>query len=446
MFEVQEKPKLVERAFLVGVEYPGDEHDNTDLLLDELNDLVETLQIAVGGREIVRIKNPRAKFLLGPGKTIEIIQLARKHKCDCIVFDVDLSPGQQRNWETESHSCVIDRQEVILDIFADRAQSKEAVLQVDLAQMQYSLPRLKRAWTHLSRQRGGGVTQRGEGEAQLELDQRMVRTRITRLKKEISGVVKHRAVQRKRRQKVPVPSAAIVGYTNAGKSSLLNRLTGASVLAEDKLFATLDPTTRHLILPSGQKMLLTDTVGFVRRLPHHLINAFKATLEEAVVSDFLIHVIDVTSSQTDQYRKTTLDVLKELGADEKRIITVYNKIDLLDTDQRRNVNLKSSAGCYRVSTQTGEGINALIKKMETFLEDSIEFMELLIPHHRYDLVSKLHELGGVQKEKAIEEGVFIQGNVPRVLLNQFIPFKIPPINGSLSRINGVNIDNKDIPR
>ena len=446
MFEVQEKPKLVERAFIVGVEYPDDEHDQIDLLLNELNDLVETLEIKVCGRVIVRIKNPRAKFLLGPGKAKEIIQLARRHRCDCIVFDVDLSPGQQRNWEHESKNCVIDRQEVILDIFADRAQSKEAVLQVDLARMQYSLPRLKRAWTHLSRQRGGGVTQRGEGEAQLELDQRMVRTRIAKLKKEILGVVKHRAVQRKRRQKVPVPTAAIVGYTNAGKSSLLNRLTGASVLIEDKLFATLDPTTRHLPLPSGQKILLTDTVGFVRRLPHHLINSFKATLEEAVVSDFLIHVIDITSPQIDQYRKITLNVLKELGADEKRIITVYNKIDLLDNEKQNDIKFNTGNDSYYISTQTGEGIDALMDQMDVFLEDSISYMELLIPHHRYDLVSRLHEVGGVKNEKAIEKGVFIQGNIPRLLVNQFIPFKIRSNNGTLSHINGEQINFKDMHR
>ena len=443
MFEVQEKPKLVERAFIVGVEYPGDNHENTELLLDELYDLVETLQITVGGREVVRIKKPRAKFLLGPGKAQDIVQLAYKHQCDCIIFDVDLTPGQQRNWEIESKICVVDRQEVILDIFAERAQSKEAVLQVDLARMEYSLPRLKRAWTHLSRQRGGGVTQRGEGEAQLELDQRMVRTRIARLKKELSGVVKHRTVQRKRRQKVPVPTAAIVGYTNAGKSSLLNQLTGASVPTDDKLFATLDPTTRYLILPSGQKILLTDTVGFVRRLPHHLINAFKATLEEAVVSEFLIHVIDITSSQTEQYRETTLNVLKELGADEKRIITVFNKIDQLDLDQRRDINIKSGGDCCCVSAQTGEGIDNLINRMETFLGDSITLMELIIPYQRYDLVSRLHECGAVKKEHSREEGVFIQGNIPRPLLNQFMPYSIRPYKGAVPRINGEQIDIKD---
>lgn len=445
MFEVQEKPILVERAFIVGIEYPDDEHDQIDLLLDELNDLVETLGIKVCSREIIRIRTPRAKFLLGPGKVREVIQLARKYKCDCIVFDADLSPGQQRNWEHESKTCVIDRQEVILDIFADRAQSKEASLQVDLARMQYSLPRLKRAWTHLSRQRGGGTTQRGEGEAQLELDQRMIRTRITKLKKDIGKIVKQRSLQRKRRQKVSIPTAAIVGYTNAGKSSLLNHLTGASVLIEDKLFATLDPTTRQLTLPSGQKILLTDTVGFIRRLPHHLISSFKATLEEAVVSDFLIHVIDITGPQIDQYRKTTLNVLKELGSDEKQIITVFNKIDLLDSKQRNDIKFNTGIGSYYVSTKTGEGINTLINQMDVFLGDSMSFMELLIPHNRYDLISRLHQMGGIKNEKVAEEGVYIQGNVPRLLVNQFISFKMHPINGISNRINGEHIDYKNKP-
>ncbi len=446
MFEVEEKPKLVELAFLVGVEYPGDKPSDTESLLDELRDLVETLQINVGGREVVRIKKPKNKFLLGTGKTEEIINLAKKSGCDCIIFDVELSPGQQRNWERESKICVIDRQEVILDIFAERAQTKDAVLQVELARMEYSLPRLKRAWTHLSRQRGGGVTQRGEGEAQLELDQRMVRTRIAHLKRELTNVVRHRTLQRKRRQKVPVPTAAIVGYTNAGKSSLLNRLTGASVLVEDKLFATLDPTTRYLVLPSGQKLLLTDTVGFVQKLPHHLVDAFKATLEEAVVSDFLIHVIDITSSQKVQHRDTTLSVLKELGADEKKIITVYNKIDLQPSEQDRAIIPKSGPNTCCLSAHTGAGIENLINRMEGLLEDGITPMALIIPHQRYDLVSQLHKCGAVKKEYSREDGVFIQGNIPRQMLKQFKPYSIRAYNGSFTHVNGENIDIEDKSR
>ena len=222
-------------------------------------------------------------------------------------------------------------------------------------------------------------------------------------------------------------------------------MTGASVLIEDKLFATLDPTTRQLTLPSGQKILLTDTVGFIRRLPHHLISSFKATLEEAVVSDFLIHVIDITGPQIDQYRKTTLNVLKELGSDEKQIITVFNKIDLLDSKQRNDIKFNTGIGSYYVSTKTGEGINTLINQMDVFLGDSMSFMELLIPHNRYDLISRLHQMGGIKNEKVAEEGVYIQGNVPRLLVNQFISFKMHPINGISNRINGEHIDYKNKP-
>lgn len=266
MIDIKEKPKMVERALLVGVAQANTTEKEVSLLLDELEELVNNLGILVVRKEIVRLREYQARFLLGTGKVNYIKNLAFAEECDCIVFDEMLSPAQQRNWEAETKLCVIDRQEVILDIFAERAQTREAVLQVDLARSEYNLPRLKNAWTHLSRQRGGGTTQRGEGEAQIELDQRMVRNRIAKLKRELEQVVQHRMTQRKQRQRVPVPTAAIVGYTNAGKSSLLNCITGADVLAANKLFATLDPTTRQAELPSGQKILLTDTVGFVRKL------------------------------------------------------------------------------------------------------------------------------------------------------------------------------------
>ncbi|HQU09892.1 MAG TPA: GTPase HflX, partial [Opitutales bacterium] len=249
--------------------------------------------------------------------------------CTKIVIDHEIAPAQQRHWEAFSKMEVIDREEVILDIFQSRAYTKEAVLQVELATLQYMLPRLKRAWTHLSRQRGGGALQRGEGETQLEIDQRLVHKRIARVKRELAEVVQHRSVQRKARLRIPLPTAAIVGYTNAGKSSLLNLMTGAGVLAENKLFATLDPTTRRFELPGGQTLLVTDTVGFIRRLPTHLVDAFKATLEEALVADVLIHVIDVSHPQAQAHYSTTLEVLTSLGADPKKMVTVFNKLDLL---------------------------------------------------------------------------------------------------------------------
>src|SRR3954462_1943462 len=264
------RPNILERAFLVGVQTSEMRDGEGAELLSELKELVENLRITVTRSTLVNLRRPTPALLLGSGKAEELIALAKEDGADVIVFDEALSPGQQRNWEEMSGLAVIDRQEVILEIFADRARTREAILQVALARMEYSLPRLTRAWTHLSRQRGAG-SMGGEGETQLEQDRRIVRDRITHLKAELASVVKQRDVQRRRRQRVPIPTTAIVGYTNAGKSSLLNQLTGAAVLAADKLFATLDPTTRQLELPDGRKLLVTDPVGFIRRLPHRLV-------------------------------------------------------------------------------------------------------------------------------------------------------------------------------
>lgn len=338
MFEIKEKPKMVERALLVGVYRRGDDERIARNLLDELAELTRTLGIGIVGDQLVRIQQPQPKFFVGSGKAEEICELARELQADVIVFDNELTPAQQRSWESHSKLCVIDRHEVILDIFAKRAQTKEARLQVALARMEYSLPRLTRAWTHLSRQ-GGGVGAKGEGETQLETDRRLVRKRIDKLKTELTEVRARRATQRKQRERVPVPHAAIVGYTNAGKSSLLKRMTEADVLVADKLFATLDTTTRRIELPNNRPLLLTDTVGFVRNLPHDLVDAFKATLEEAVLADFLIHVVDASQPDAIAFHKTTLDVLQELGAEEKPILTVFNKIDLAEPEQLRPLRL-----------------------------------------------------------------------------------------------------------
>lgn len=427
MFEVREKPKLVERALLVGIQRPEMARDEARDLLRELSELVETLDIPVIETRVVNLREPQPHFLVGAGKAQELLDLVKQKNLDVIVFDDDLSPAQQRNWEKESGVCVIDRQEVILDIFAQRAHTREAILQVGLARMVYSLPRLKRAWTHLSRQRGGGGTVvRGQGETQLESDRRLVQDRISRLKKELLSVVKQRDVQRKRRLRRAVPTTAIVGYTNAGKSSLLNCLTGATVLAEDKLFATLDPTTRQLGLPGGQKILLTDTVGFVRRLPHNLIDAFRATLEEAVVSDFLIHVVDLSNPEAESHHATTLEVLKELGADTKRIITVFNKVDCpIDLDQLQTLRLVHPNSCF-VSARTGQGIESLIERIEEMISDELHAMNLLIPHSRYDLISRLHRIGCVRNQTTKDEGVLIQGHVPPDLFDEVQEFVVEP--------------------
>ncbi|HAN83908.1 MAG TPA: GTPase HflX, partial [Verrucomicrobiales bacterium] len=331
MFEVREKPEMVEKAMLIGFCFDKSEEAETQLLLTELEELVDTLGIGVTGIELVRVRDTNKRFICGTGKADELVELARARGCDCMVFDNEISPMQQRNWEELSDMTVIDREEVILDIFAKRARTKEARLQVDLARMQYALPRMARMWGHLDREGGGGTggggASRGMGEQQIEIDRRLARKRISRLKAELEEVRKQRATQRKERQTNNVATAAIVGYTNAGKSTLLNKLAGADVMEADMLFATLDPTTRRIELENGQDLLLSDTVGFVRNLPHRLVESFKATLEEAILADFLIHVLDASSHEIVDHYHTTRKVLGELGADEKRVIIVLNKVD-----------------------------------------------------------------------------------------------------------------------
>lgn len=415
---------MVERAMLIGITLPTDSDSTTRSLLDELRELVTTLGIGIQHEVQIAIRKPQAKFLMGSGKAAELIEEAKAHDCDVIVFDNELTPAQQRNWEqaADDKILVIDRQEVILDIFGKRAQTKEAVLQVELARLEYNLPRLKSAWTHLSRQRGGGSMQRDAGETQLELDQRMVRTQITRVKRELKNVIQHRQVQRKQRMTVPVPTCAIVGYTNAGKSSLLNKLTNSDILVEDKLFATLDPTSRRCPLPSGQPLVVTDTVGFVRNLPHRLVDAFKATLEEAVVSNFLIHVLDVNSPDVEAHAATTLEVLKGLGAEDKKIITVFNKIDdLWSQDTRLALSFRYPEALF-ISAHTGEGIPELVEKIESIVESDFAQLRLLIPHERYDLVARLHREGGVRKEESRDDGTYLVGSIPDRMMPLLQPF------------------------
>lgn len=414
---------MVERAYLIGVERPGMYPSEAESLLEELGELVETLGIKVIHKEKVRLAEPRPRFLLGTGKTMEIIEQAKALECDIIVFDDTLAPAQQRNWEQESGLCVIDRQEVILDIFAARAQTREAVLQVALARMEYSLPRLKRAWTHLSRQRGGGgTTLRGQGETQLEADSRLVRDRIARLKRQLKEVERQRGTQRKQRQRVPLPTVSIVGYTNAGKSTLLNTLTGSSVLSEDKLFATLDPTTRQMALPRGEKVLLTDTVGFVRRLPHNLVEAFKATLEEAVLADVLLHVVDASSPEMEKHYETTREVLSELGAVEKTTITVLNKVDCLASEQERQVLHYRFPDAVVVSARTGEGLDALRERIASHVAVKRDTpRRLLIPWDRSDLLALLHKLGCVLEEEPEDEGTRILAEIPVRYLHLYEP-------------------------
>jgi GTP-binding protein HflX len=420
--------RKVTRALLVGVQMPAMKADEGATLLVELRELVENLGIEIADSVLVRLRETHPHFLVGTGKTAELIARAKELNADVIVIDEDLSPAQQRNWEAESGLAVIDRQEVILDIFADRAHTREAILQVGLARMEYSLPRLTRAWSHLSRQRGGGTGARGQGETQLETDRRLVRNRIATFKQELASVVQQRDVQRRKRMRVPMPTAAIVGYTNAGKSSLLNRLTGADVLAANKLFATLDPTTRQFTLPDGQTLLITDTVGFIRRLPHTLVDAFKATLEEVVVADFLIHVIDVNNPDLEEHAKTTLRVLGEIGVVDRRVITVFNKIDLRgDNGPLTSLHMHHPDAIY-LSAHTGEGIDVLLHRIVEVLHEDNRAVELLVPHDRYDVLGKLHGAGGVNRQETRDDGVLIVGRFPASMSGLIEPFRVV-VNG-----------------
>jgi GTP-binding protein HflX len=431
MFEVRQKPEMVERALLVRFCFDPREMDEAESLLEELGELVKTLGIEVVDSVLARCRDMHKKLLCGTGKADEIVSLARAHDCDVIVIDNGLAPSQQREWEKLADLCVIDREEVILDIFAKRAQTKEARLQVELARMQYALPRLARMWGHLDREGGsgggqGGGAARGMGEKQIEVDRRLANLSIDRCKRELEQVRKQRRTQRKEREKLETPHAAIVGYTNAGKSTLLNALSGADVMAKDMLFATLDTTTRRIDLPDGQPLLLTDTVGFVRNLPHRLVEAFKATLEEAVLADFLIHVLDATSPEIERFHRTTLEVLDELGAEGKPTITVLNKIDLVEDPEQIASLARMFPDAMRISAFTRAGLDQLLDACSAALADRVRCLDYRIPQQRADLVGLLHRDAKVLSTDYEGNDILVRAVVPPMLAGRLEAFVEQP--------------------
>lgn len=414
MSEPNASPKRPIRALLVGAYREASGRDEALSLLDELDELVRTLGVPVGEKMLVFHREPHARFLVGSGKAEEIAARAKELGLDLIVFDNDLSPSQQRNWEKLAERPVIDREEVILDIFARRAQTREARLQIELARAEYSLPRLTRAWGHLVRQ-GGGIGGRGEGESQLEQDKRRLRGQIDKLKHELSEVRRARATQRKDRQRTPVPNAAIVGYTNAGKSSLLRRLTGADVFVEDKLFATLDTTTRRIDLPNKQPLLLTDTVGFVRRLPHHLVESFNATLEESVFADFLLHVVDASQPRAVDFFNTTERVLRELGVGEKPKLVVFNKIDRVENPETLAGLRRHFPDAVFISVHSGAGLEELIERIGEWVANAGLTRELRLPASAGALIARLHREAHVREVEYRDDEVRMIATVPRGL-------------------------------
>ncbi len=425
MFEIKRREKMTERALLVGAYLDASKKIEAQSLFEELEELVDTLGIPVVERKLVHYREQHARYLIGSGKAHELIDFAKEHQCDVIIFDNELTPSQQRNWEELAGMTVADRQEIILDIFGARAQTREARIQVDLARMQYSLPRLTRAWSHLGQQ-GGGIGAKGEGESQLEQDKRKIRLQIDRLKRELEQVRSARATQRKDRKRAPVPNAAIVGYTNVGKSSLLRRLTGAEVFVENKLFATLDTTTRKIALPNKQPLLLTDTVGFVRKLPHQLVEAFNATLEEAALSDFLIHVLDASQDQVMEFYNTTMRVLADLGADTKQMLIVFNKIDKVTDPYAVAALRRHFSAAVFVSVQTGEGMTDLIERIGEFVVRGTITVDLRLPVARADLLARLNRDGAVRDVRYEHEFTQVVATIPASSLEVFAPFLPAP--------------------
>jgi GTP-binding protein HflX len=424
MFEIKPRDKMVERAMLVGAYTEAADKIDAEDLLDELGELVRTLGIPIIDRQLVHMREPQARYLIGTGKAAELADRMKAKDCDVIIFDNELTPAQQRNWEELTKVTVIDRAEVILDIFGMRAQTREARLQVDLARMEYSLPRLTRAWGHLGKQ-GGGIGAKGEGESQLEQDRRKIRGQMDRLRREIEQVRRARATQRKDRKRAPVPNAAIVGYTNVGKSSLLRRLTGADVLVENKLFATLDTTTRKIALPNKQPLLLTDTVGFVRKLPHELVESFNATLEEAALSDFIVHVLDASHPRVMEFYNTTMKVLADLGADTKEMLVVFNKMDRVADDSTRAILRRHFPDAVFISVHSGDGLDALVERIGEFVGKNTGHVELLLPLERADLLARLHREGAVHAVEYEEDAIRVRATLPDRLSESLSEFLAP---------------------
>jgi GTPase len=410
--------------------------------LIELERLATTAGLEVVGVLEQRLDRPNPATLIGSGKVAELAALQADTGAQVVIFDDELSPAQQRELEkaTGGEVKILDRTALILDIFAQHARTREGSLQVELAQYEYRLPRLTRAWTHLARQGGGaaarggtgGVGLRGPGETQLEVDRREMGRRIAHLKQEIEEVRAQRAQYRRRRFEEGVPVVALVGYTNAGKSTLLNALSGANVLAVDQLFATLDPTTRRLTLPGGREILITDTVGFIQKLPTTLVTAFRATLEEITEADLLLHVVDITHSSVQEQVTTVLQVLDDLGAAERPMITALNKVDGLLHSEMLATFLAGLADSVAISALTGEGIPELLAGIEDILTEELVQVSVLLPYQRGDLLGLFHQRGVIEREEHGSDGTRLWGRLPARLVPRFRTYAWPSIDDELT--------------
>uniref|UniRef100_A0A0D9XTR9 Hflx-type G domain-containing protein n=1 Tax=Leersia perrieri TaxID=77586 RepID=A0A0D9XTR9_9ORYZ len=413
-----------EKAYLVGVECKraGGSLFGIEESLKELEQLADTAGLMAVGSTYQKLSTPNPRTYIGSGKVSEIKSAIHALDVETVIFDDELSPGQLRNLEKAFGGGVrvCDRTALILDIFNQRAATHEAALQVTLAQMEYQLPRLTKMWTHLERQSGGQV--KGMGEKQIEVDKRILRTQISALRKELESVRKHRKLYRNRRQSVPIPVVSLLGYTNAGKSTLLNRLTGADVLAEDKLFATLDPTTRRVLMKNGTEFLLTDTVGFIQKLPTMLVAAFRATLEEISESSVIVHLVDISHPLAQQQIDAVDKVLKQLDIESIPKLVVWNKIDNTD-DTLRVKEEAEKQGIICISAINGDGLEEFCNAIQAKLKDSMVPIEAIVPYDKGELLSDIHKVGMVEKTEYMENGTFVKAHVPLPLARLLTPLR-----------------------
>lgn len=441
-----EVERLRERGFLVGVslKLAGvlSSQDATGTVrhrprfsiedsLEELAALAHTAGIQVVGGTYQQLERVNPATYIGKGKVEELKAYRDELDVEAFLFDDELSPGQQRELERALDCKVVDRTALILDIFAQHARTREGQLQVELAQYEYRLPRLTRMWTHLARQVGGraggatgGVGLRGPGEAQLEVDRREIRRRIAHLKKDLEEVRDQRAQHRRKRRRAALPTAAIVGYTNAGKSTLLNALAQADVLMADLLFATLDPTTRRVTLAGGRDILFTDTVGFIQKLPTQLVAAFRATLEEIAEADLILHVVDITHRNALEQAAAVEDTLREIGATQSPVVVALNKIDRLADPAEIGELLAGFPNSLAISARTGQGVDALLARIESVLDTSLVPVRVRVPYRQGELVALLHQQGHIEREEHGPEGTLIEGRIPARLTSALRPYAV----------------------
>lgn len=429
--------EVKEKAVMVGVWLGKNNESNLDLegSLEELAFLAETAGIEVVGEVTQNLLHPNPKTYIGSGKVEELKLLVEELGADIVLFDDELSPRHQRELEEVfgNKVKVIDRTALILDIFALHAETAEGKLQVELAQLKYRLPRLTRAWTHLARQAGGGggrtgsvggVGLRGPGETQLETDRREIQKKIAKLEEDLTKVRERRSRHRNQRKKTNIPVVALVGYTNAGKSTLLNAMTSSEIYVADQLFATLDPTIRQLQLPGGTEILISDTVGFIQKLPTQLVAAFRATLEEIKEADLLLHIVDASHEHMQEQSLTVLETLKEIEAGEVPILTVFNKIDLLSADRIQEIEAIAHSNAYFASGLTGEGLEDLQEAIADVLFSSQSMVKVFLPYAEGQLVSIFHERGNVIDVEHLEDGILIYGRLPKEAKSLFDAYRI----------------------